>query len=83
MYDYENIKEVGGTALRAEFPRTYIDPNRAHDDICLDDILSHEGKLNLSSAPSLKSKLGIGLIWIKVPPNGEPMYGQKITAEDV
>ena len=33
--------------------------------------------------PTIKSELGIGLVWIKIPPNGEPMYKDKITLKQL
>ena len=33
--------------------------------------------------PTIKSQLGIGLVWLKIPPNGEPMYKEKITLKQL
>ena len=33
--------------------------------------------------PTIKSQLGIGLVWLKVPPNGELMYKDKITLKQL
>ena len=66
--------------LLAEFPRIYIDPNRALDD--LDDELLDEpwpGPL----APSEKSARGLGLIWRLCPPGDRPIYDRKLSVAEV
>ena len=51
---------VGATLLVANFPRTYIDPNRTVNDI---DPLLLDSIWPEALSPSEKSRLGYGLIW--------------------
>ena len=57
---WQAIPKVGGTLLAAEFPRSYIDPNRNADDI---DIAMLSRYWPYKAKPSEKSRLGAGLIW--------------------
>ncbi|HTK01858.1 MAG TPA: N-formylglutamate amidohydrolase [Bordetella sp.] len=75
---WRGIPDVGGTLILAEFPRTYIDPNREPDDI--DPHLlagTWPGAIN----PSEKSRIGHGLIWSKS--GGRPIYDRKLPVEEV
>jgi N-formylglutamate deformylase len=68
----------GATFLRALFPRSYIDPNRAHDDLdsrMLSDSWPH------ASNPGPKSDSGIGLIF-RYASQG-PIYRRKLAAAEV
>ncbi len=79
LFDFENIEKIGATFLRAEFPRSYIDTNRSEKDFSPEDLeADSNGICDIQFSPSVKSKLGIGLIWLRVPPDGEPMYAGKI-----
>lgn len=70
----------GAVLLEAHFPRSFVDANRAPDDIDPDAITgSYPAPLN----PSVKSRLGIGLCWTRVPPAGGAMYDRPLTAEEV
>ena len=71
---------AGGVLLHAHFPRSYVDANRAADDI---DPTALRGDYPLPLKPTIKSKLGIGLCWTRVPPDGGPLYAQPLTAEAV
>lgn len=72
--------EAGAVLLEAHFPRSYVDANRAPDDIDPDQIDgAYPGTLN----PTVKSQLGIGLCWTRVPPEGGPMYASRLTADEV
>jgi N-formylglutamate deformylase len=72
------IPDVGGTLILAQFPRTYIDPNREPDDIDPEVLAgSWPGVLN----PSDKSRLGHGLIWTKA--GGLPIYDRKLPVAEV
>jgi N-formylglutamate amidohydrolase len=57
---WQAIPNVGGTLLAAEFPRSYIDPNRNVDDIDIAMFTTHWPK---KANPTEKSRLGAGLIW--------------------
>ena len=50
----------GATLLAAQFPRAYIDPNRAIDDL---DPELLAGPWPLPLKPGEKSRLGYGLVW--------------------
>lgn len=73
----------GASLLLADFPRSYIDVNRARDDI--DDSLVTEnsptqelGKLN----PTSRSDAGIGLISRLIKP-GIPIYNRTLSAAEI
>jgi N-formylglutamate deformylase len=68
----------GAVLLHALFPRAYIDPNRAPDDIdesLLDELWPGGAK------PGPKVALGIGLIAKREP--GGPMYDRKLSVKEV
>lgn len=71
---------AGAVLLEAHFPRSYVDANRAPDDMDPDQI---EGTYPAPLNPTVKSTLGIGLCWTRVPPAGGPMYDRRLTAEQV
>lgn len=70
----------GAVLLHAHFPRSYVDANRAPDDM---DPAQIDGSYPLMLNPTVKSRLGIGLCWTRVPPEGGPMYAGKLTVEAV
>jgi N-formylglutamate amidohydrolase len=77
---WENATAAGAVLLEAHFPRSYVDANRAPDDMDLAQIDgTYPGPLN----PTVKSSLGIGLCWTRVPPAGGPMYTRRLTADEV
>ena len=81
---YKHVSSIGGVFLDAKFPRSYIDPNRSENDFILEDL--HEknnSTCEIKFKPTIKSQLGIGLVWLKIPPNGEPMYRDKITLKQL
>ncbi|HEY9572309.1 MAG TPA: N-formylglutamate amidohydrolase, partial [Pusillimonas sp.] len=57
---WQALPSVGGSLLAANFPRTYIDPNREESDID-PNILAEPWATELH--PTEKSRLGHGLIW--------------------
>lgn len=57
---WQAVPAVGGSLLAANFPRTYIDPNREVTDI-ESDMLAAPWATSLQ--PTEKSRLGHGLIW--------------------
>lgn len=69
----------GAVLLAADFPRVYIDPNRAEDDIDPADTPGWTGP----SHPTEKTGLGKGLVWRQVKPDATPLYDRLLTAEDV
>jgi N-formylglutamate amidohydrolase len=66
---------LGATLIAAHFPRAYLDPNRALEDMdpaLLDEAWPHP------LSPGVKTKSGIGLIWRLAAP-GVPMYDRKLS----
>lgn len=77
---WDALPGVGATLLAAEFPRSYIDPNRDVDDIDPDML---DGPWPGPVSPSEKTRLGIGLFW-RVAGQGErrPIYDRKLTVAE-
>lgn len=71
----------GATVLLAEFPRTYIDVNRAENDI-EDDILVKPQTYPHKRKPSEKASYGIGLIR-RLARSNMPMYETPLTSEEI
>ncbi len=75
---YKLAPSQGAVLIRALFPRSYIDPNRAADDIDPHMLASEwPGRVN----PGPKSNLGVGLIPRREP--GGLMYQRKLNVEEV
>jgi N-formylglutamate deformylase len=72
------IPNVGGSLLAANFPRTYIDPNREEDDID-PNILAEPWTTALH--PTEKSRLGHGLLWTMA--RKQPIYDRKLWVAEV
>ena len=71
--------DVGGTLIAASFPRSYIDPNRALEDLDPDLL---DGPWPSPLAPGPKSRLGYGLVWRKL--NSETLiYDRRLSVEEV
>ena len=82
LFDY--AVKIGAVMLKAEFPRSYIDPNRAETDFFLKDVINQNNIMyEIDFKPSIKSEMGIGLIWLKIPPEGDDMYKNKITLDEL
>jgi len=75
---YAAAPAMGATLLAARFPRVYIDPNRAEDDI--DDALLEAPWPGPVSA-SEKTRLGIGLVWRLF--DGRPIYDRRLSVDEV
>lgn len=76
---FSHAPQAGATLLLANFPRSYIDPNRAACDV--DQTLLNEqwdGEHN----PTSRSDAGIGLIRRLVKP-GIPVYKRFLTASEI
>tara|TARA_B100000768_G_scaffold17468_1_gene15930 strand:+ start:639 stop:1493 length:855 start_codon:yes stop_codon:yes gene_type:complete len=81
---FDSASNIGAVILKAEFPRSYIDPNRAETDFFFKDIINPNNTVGeIDFKPSIKSELGIGLIWLKIPPEGEKMYKNKLTLDEL
>lgn len=71
--------DCGITLLTATFPRSYIDLNRAADDID-PDLVAEPGWPGAN--PSAKSRMGLGLIRRLIVP-GVPVYGRRLRPEEI
>lgn len=78
---WQGLPDVGGVLLAAEFPRSYIDPNRDADDI---DVTMLSDTWPGEACPTEKSRLGIGLIWKVAGNDGRhPIYDRLLTSKEV
>lgn len=75
---WQAIPSVGGVLLAANFPRTYVDPNRELTDID-PNILAEPWTTALH--PTEKSRLGHGLIWHLA--RQQPIYDRKLWVAEV
>jgi N-formylglutamate deformylase len=78
---YRDVVTQGATLLCALFPNSYIDANRHETDID-PDLLADDWTGPVPLAPTIKSKLGIGLIHSMVT-GRRPLYDHKLTAAEV
>jgi len=76
---WADATHLGATLLAAQFPRAYIDPNRALTDI--DHELLRDA-WNEPVVPSRKTAQGVGLVW-RVVPGGLPLYSRKLSAAEI
>lgn len=76
---YAAVPGMGAAFLKAHFPRTYIDANRAATDID-QELLNAPWPGPVT--PSIKTTSGIGLIWRMARP-GHPVYDRKLTVAEV
>lgn len=82
---FARAPELGATLLKANFPRAYVDVNRAIDDIDPQLIetqgIENQGDLPKPN-PSARSDAGIGLIWRLAKPE-IPIYNKKLTISEI
>lgn len=76
---FDNAPSFGAAFLKAEFPRTYIDLNRAEDDID-PEILEEPWPEEMN--PSPRSMAGVGLIRRLIKP-GVSIYDQKLKIQEI
>ncbi|MCG8509042.1 MAG: N-formylglutamate amidohydrolase [Rhodospirillales bacterium] len=76
---YASASARGVVQVCALFPRAYIDPNRAESDI---DAELLDGEWPGPVEQSMKTELGIGLVWRLAAP-GVPMYARKLSVDEV
>lgn len=76
---YLPATELGIPLLAAQFPRTYIDPNRHAGDIDLELI---DGPWPHAWSPSGKAKIGKALIW-RTLDDGRAIYGRKFSVDEI
>ena len=72
--------KLGAALLKAHFPRTYIDPNRAVDDI---DARLIDGAWPGPLAPTEKTRRGIGLIRRTIGEDDRALYDRRLGVEEV
>jgi N-formylglutamate amidohydrolase len=76
---YLPATELGIPLLAAQFPRTYLDPNRHRGDIDLEllaDPWPHE------YVPSGKARIGKALVW-RTLDDGRPIYARKLKSHEI
>jgi N-formylglutamate amidohydrolase len=76
---YRPATELGMPLLAAQFPRTYLDPNRHRGDVDLEllaDPWPHE------YVPSGKARIGKALVW-RTLDDGRPIYGRRLRADEI
>jgi N-formylglutamate deformylase len=76
---YAAAPELGATLIGALFPRSYLDANRAEDDL---DIALIDGKWPSPLAPSHKTRAGLGLVR-RVARTGTPIYDRKLSIAEI
>jgi N-formylglutamate deformylase len=72
--------DVGATLIAARFARTYIDVNRALED--LDPRMLADSWPEPVSPSPRTLELGMGLVWRRVP-SGAPIYARRLPAAEV
>jgi N-formylglutamate amidohydrolase len=77
---YAPTTEFGVPLLAAQFPRTYLDPNRHAGDIDLE--LMEGGHWPHAHVPSGKARIGKALIW-RTLDDGRAIYGRKLRVDEV
>jgi len=70
---------LGAPLLAAQFPRTYIDPNRHPGDV---DPALLDGPWPGELVPSGKAKIGKSLVW-RTLEDGRPIYARRLKPEEV
>lgn len=76
---YRPATERGVALIAAQFPRTYIDPNRHPGDIDLD--LLEGGRWPHEHVPSGKAELGKALIW-RTLDDGRAIYARQLSVAE-
>ena len=77
---YLPATERGVTLIAAQFPRTYLDPNRHAGDIDL--ALIEGGHWPRDHVPSGKAALGKALVW-RTLDDGRPIYARKLPVAEI
>ena len=72
--------ELGAALLKAHFPRTYIDPNRAVDDL---DARLIDGCWPGPLSPTEKTRRGNGLIRRTIGDDDRALYSRRLGVEEV
>ena len=77
---YRPATELGVALIAAQFPRTYLDPNRHAGDIDLE--LIEGGRWPHERVPSGKAEIGKALLW-RTLDDGRPIYARKLGVAEV
>jgi len=77
LYDF--TPALGATLVCAQFPRSYLDPNRRVEDM---DTSLIDGRWPHAVDQSPKTKSGIGLIWRSLG-DTSPIYSRKLSVAEV
>ena len=77
---YQPATELGVALIAAQFPRTYLDPNRHAGDIDLD--LIDGGHWPHTLVPSGKAALGKALLW-RTLDDGRAIYTRRLGVDEV
>jgi N-formylglutamate amidohydrolase len=77
---YRPATELGVALIAAQFPRTYLDPNRNAGDIDLE--LIEGGLWPHERVPSGKAEIGKALLW-RTLDDGRPVYARKLGVAEV
>jgi len=77
---YLPATELGIPLLAANFPRTFLDPNRHRGDIDLE--LIEDGQWPHEFQPSGKAAIGKALIW-RTLDDGRPIYARRLRVDEV
>ncbi len=78
---FAHTPSQSATFLTANFPRSYLDVNRAIDDIDL-ELLDEPWSGEINPAPTSRSHAGIGLIRRLIRP-GVPVYERALTSAEI
>jgi len=76
---YAAAPEAGATLIGALFPRSYVDPNRASDDL---DPALFDAPWPQPLSPSHRTRSGLGLVR-RVARPGIPIYDRRLTVAEV
>jgi N-formylglutamate deformylase len=76
---YADAPVLGATLVCAEFPRSYIDPNRREEDVD-SDMIAGRWPHKIDHSP--KTKSGIGLIWRLIDENA-PIYNRLLSVAEI
>jgi N-formylglutamate deformylase len=76
---YAAAPKLGATLIGAVFPRSYLDPNRAADDL---DSALIDGSWPRSLSPSHKTRAGLGVVR-RVARPGVPIYDRKLSTAEI
>lgn len=76
---WADAPRFGASLIAAKFPRSYIDPNRALEDLDPDLL---DGPWPEPLQPGEKSRLGYGLIWRQLDAKS-PLYDRRLSVAEV